>query len=392
MRTGLARRPLPSTRRAGGILKKVLLTLAGALLLLETVPRFVSLPGLDRATLDPPYLQAEAKRNFVPHPYLIFTPRPGYERSDPGKEIRHGAQGFRGDDLPLPKPEGTLRIACLGGSSTYATGPTRDEFTWPARLQALLEGRLADRDVDVLNGGVPSWNSFECLGNLAFRVLPYEPDIVLVYLSTNDAEAALWPDPRTDNSHYRLAWPTFRESPLEGIFDRSVTYLVWRKYATDYLEQRADLGFHGKVIPPGSVGEALQQYRLPEELLDPSDVGFENFRRNLVSITALARAHGATPVLMTQAIWSPEPESDHMLHGKQRLAAQARMTDIVREVAAGEDVPLVEMKAFLEDAATEQAAEGGAQGVFVNNVHLTDEGSALFAERLADELVRLGVL
>lgn len=369
----------------------MLLSLLGALALLETVPRFLPLPGLDRATLDPPYVQAEAKHNFVPSPYLIFTPRPGYERDDPGKQLSHGASGFRGPDLALPKPEGTLRIACLGGSSTYATGPTTDEFTWPARLQALLDDRIEARDVDVLNGGVPSWNSFECLGNLAFRVLPYEPDVVLVYLSTNDAEAALWPDPKSDNSHYRIAWPTFRESPLEGILGRSITYLVWRKYATDYLEQRADLGFRGKVVPPGSVGDTLQQYRIPKELENPTDVGFENFRRNLVSIAAVARAHGAKPVLMTQAIWSPDPESDHILHGRQRLAAHRRMTTIVREVADSEGVALIEMQSFLEDAATQQAADGGTQGVFVNNVHLTDEGSAMFAERLADELVRLGV-
>ncbi|MFT6108173.1 MAG: lysophospholipase L1-like esterase [Planctomycetota bacterium] len=60
----------------------------------------------------------------------------------------------------------------------------------------------------MLNGGTPSWNSFESLSNLAFRVLPYEPDVVIIYLSTNDAECAIWPDPTFDNRHYRVSWST----------------------------------------------------------------------------------------------------------------------------------------------------------------------------------------
>lgn len=376
--------------RGGRILKKLVLSLLGALVLFETVPRFISIPGLDAETLNPGYLLSDGKKAFVPHPYLIFTPKPGYVRDDANKQFSHGASGFRGADVPLAKPEGTLRIACIGGSSTYGTGPKRDESTWPAKLGALLNERHPERPVDVINGGVPSWNSFECLGNLAFRVLPYDPDVVLIYLATNDAEAALWPDPSPDNSHYRVAWPTFRPSPLEATLERSITYLVWRKYATSYLDQRADLGFTGKIVPPGAAGEALRRYEIPPVEGPLPNTGFDSFQRNLVSIVAVARAHGATPVLMTQAIWSPAPDSNHLLHGRARLAAHERMTKIVRAVAAERAVPLIEMKPFIEGLATEQFAASGAQTIFTNNVHLTDEGAGLFAEELANQLTRLG--
>ena len=160
----------------------------------------------------------------------------------------------------------------------------------------------------------------------------------------------------------------------------------------DTIERRADVGFVGKVVPEGEVGRALQQYRMPPMDGPPPEQGFENFRRNLVSIVAVARADGATPVLLTQALWSPDPTSDDLKHGAALLAAHERMTDVVRAVAAERDVPLVDMKSFMADAVRAQEASGELQTLFTNNVHMTDEGAARFADHLAAELVRLGVL
>lgn len=380
------------SRTSGKVLGKLLLAFVVFLLIFETVPRFVDVPGLEMAELNPPYLASEEVNKFEPHPYLILAPKPGKYPQHPDREITHSPNGFRGTDVPLEKPAGGLRIACLGGSSTYGTGPSKDAFTWPARLQTLLAAERPDQSVEVINGGVPSWNSFESLSNLAFRVLPYAPDIVIVYLSTNDAEAALWPNPTTDNRHYREAWATYRPSPLEPTLERSILYLTWRKYATNYLSQRADLGFLTKVVPEGEIGASLKKRILPPELRQPSDVGFANFQRNLVSIVGIAQAHGIQLVFMTQGIFSVDPESHHVNHGVTRLAAQRRMTDIVRAVAKDRSVPLVEMKAVLEDTAAQQIAANGQQTIFGKNVHLTDTGTSLLADTLAAELKRIGVL
>ncbi len=397
MRTGSHRTcqspgPRPCSRTSGKVLGKLLLVFVAFILIFETVPRFVDVPGLELDELNPPYLTSQKANKFEPHPYLIIVPKPGEYPQPQGRELSHSAAGFRGPEIPVEKPAGGLRIACLGGSSTYGTGPSKDAFTWPARLQTLLAAERPDQTVEVLNGGAPSWNSFESLGNLAFRVLPYAPDIVIVYLATNDAEAALWPNPSTDNRHYREAWATYRPSPIEPILERSILYLAWRKYATNYLTQRADIGFITKIVPEGETGAALRQLQLPPELREPSDVGFANFQRNLVSMVGIAQAHGTQLVLMTQGMVSPDPEGNHLNHGATRLAAQNRMTDIVRAVAKDRGVPLVEMKPILENAAAEQFAANGQQSIFVDNVHLTDEGTALLADTLAAELKRIGVL
>ena len=46
----------------------------------------------------------------------------------------------------------------------------------------------------------------------------------------------------------------------------------------------------------------------------------------------------------------------------------------------------------LEAAAARQVAEKGQQTLFVDDVHLTDEGTAFVANRLVQELTRIGVL
>ena len=391
----------PSGARSGAAARKVLLVLAGLVLLLETVPRWFSIPGLTDAELRPAYLESEDDRAFAPHPYLLYSPKPDYsgphrdaEAGDgpAARTFRHGPLGFREPEVGRTKPAGALRIACVGGSSTYGTGPTRDAATWPARLAADLSDARPGGTVEVLNAGVPAWTSFECLGSLAFRVLPMDPDVVLFYLATNDAESALWPDPAADNAHYRRVWPTFRPSPLEGTLERSVLYLVWRRYLTDHLDQRADLGYQSKRLPDGPAGERLARFQAPEVEGPLPDQGFESFRRSLVSMVAMARAHGALPVLVTQGIWSDDPGSDRLLDGALRLRAHRRMTDVVREVAAAMEAPLVEAGAYLEGAAREEVERAGDQGVFSANVHLTDEGAARLAAFLADELRRLGAL
>lgn len=396
MRRAAARRSARLSPRNGAILRKVLLVLAGALVILETVPRWVSIPGLTADELRPPYLESTADRAFAPHPYLLYSPKPNYARAaDPGSSVarsfHHGPLGFRAPEVARSRPDGTLRIACVGGSSTYGTGPSSDEATWPAQLGArLAEG--SGGAAEVLNAGVPAWTSFECLTGLAFRVLPMGPDLVLFYLATNDAESALWPDPVADNVHYRQVWPTFRPSPLEPALERSILYLAWRRYATDYLSQRADLGYQSKRLPPGPDGERLEQYRAPERKGPLPEQGFENFRRNLVSMVALTRAHGACPVLLTQAIWSEDPTSDSLLDGKVRLRAHRRMTGIVRDVAAGAQVPLIETAEHLEAAARAEVEATGAQSIFSANVHLTDGGAQRLASFVASELSRLGLL
>ena len=373
------------TSRARAVLRRCALVALGGLVLLETVPRVVDLPRLNMGALNPPYLDSDEALAFEPHANLVLVPKAGYENvNDQGKRVAHDGDGFRGAGLVRPKPAGTFRIACLGGSSTYGTGPSSNEATWPSVLERRLEEVLLGREVEVLNAGVPTWTTTESLIGLQLRVLPHEPDLVLVYQGMNDASAALWPDPRPDGSHFRSVWPVLRKSPLEPLLERSVTYLTWRRYFTDHLQQRLDGNYR-----------AIRNY--DPDYVDPygegplPDVGFDTFQRNLESLVAVARGHGAEVVFVTQAVWSDDPDSDDFWSGRNRFRALRRLEARLRGVAGSLDVPVVDAAPVLLEA-HRAGIERGQPVIFADDVHLTDSGAALLGETVARELLERGLV
>ncbi|MCP3916026.1 MAG: hypothetical protein GY711_10760 [bacterium] len=360
-------------------LRRVLRILLWQLLILvalvELVPRVIPVPGLRSADLKPAFIDSERNRRLEPHPYLVGAPKPHWTSTAKQKQASHNSFGLRGAEVTLEKPAGTRRIVCLGGSSTYGNGPTKDEATWPARLESKLNHLRSGVPVQVINAGAPSWSTFESLINLGTRMVAFEPDLVLVYHATNDVTPALWPGARFDNLHFRRTWPTVRPSPVEPYLERSMIYLIWRKYGTSYLTERADLGFYG-----------IRDYRA--DYTDPFGdgpfprTGFEGFERNLRSIVATARAHGARVLLITQANWATD--DDNFITGKNRHRAIGEMTEITKALAAELDVALLDAKPQLEERARSQMAERDKQNVFTNGVHLRDPGANFLATLIAD--------
>ncbi len=383
-------RPRPPSMEADpprrSLFRRSALVLAAALCLLEAVPRLVDLPRLNMGALNPPYVDSDEDLAFEPHANLVLVPKAGYENvNNRGKRVVHDEDGFRGSGLEQPKPPGVFRIACLGGSSTYGTGPSSNETTWPAVLEQRLSEALPGCRIEVLNGGVPTWTTTESLISLQTRVLPFEPDLVLVYHGMNDASAALWPEPRSDGSHFRSVWPVLRKSPVEPILERSVTYLVWRRYFTDYLQRRIDGNY-----------KAIRDY--DPDYVDPYGdgplpaVGFDTFARNLESMVAVARAHGAEVAFVTQAVWSADPSTDNFWSGRNRLRALGMLEERLRAVAEQLQVPLIDAAPELLEAERSSAGAGEAAGVFADDVHLTDRGAALLAALVAAGLEEQGLL
>jgi lysophospholipase L1-like esterase len=382
----------------------VLLLLA---VLLETVPRWIDLPGLTRDDLMPRYLVPSNQR-LEGHPYLAYRERPSWDSriedyKDPSKfaQVHHNSLGFRGRETTWEKPPGVFRIVCVGGSSTYGHTESADATTWPARLEHHLRAARPDLNIEVINGGASGYSTFESLINLELRLVDFQPDLVIYYEGINDVRCALYaagsnpgdpPGPVNDNRHWRAIWPVYRASPMEQVLERSWIYLIWRAKCTDYLEKRATLGFSairnfdGKFYA-GHEGDLAYD---PYLAANPPEQGFRNFQRNLVSLVAVARAHGAKVLFGTQAMrfadlaGSPSRDS--------QTAAIQRMKGILRAVAAERGVPLVETAKIVEDEAARQLAEKGREDIFGSEVHLLDQGSDLLAKTFAEAIVANGLL
>jgi lysophospholipase L1-like esterase len=99
------------------------------------------------------------------------------------------AAGLRGEMVAPKKPDGTLRIACLGDSQTFGHRVADDE-SWPAALQSALRARFPARRIEVLNFGVGGYDAEQEVALLEDRALDYEPDIVVLGFFVNDTEVS----------------------------------------------------------------------------------------------------------------------------------------------------------------------------------------------------------
>lgn len=279
---------------------------------------------------------------FVERPYLMYTLKPSFTRRDEPLRTSNSL-GLRGAEVQLPKPDGRIRIVCLGGSTTYGFQVADDE-TWPAVAGRLLTELRPDLDVEVINAGVESYTTAESLANLAFRLLELEPDVVLVHHAANDVRPRRYPGFDPGYAHYRKVWDGSVEDykPLGGEMN-GINALI-------------------QVPPPEPQGDLLDNLQAS---------GSATFRRNLISLVGLTRVHGKRPVLTTLPFDAVQSEP--------ALAAGTRQhNDIIRALAVEMDVPLIDVDLDFAGA-----------GHFIDAVHLDATGSAEKGRRVAEGLAQL---
>ena len=145
--------------------RRLLLTavsVALALLLADVVCR--ALPTSTGATANElPWLEPGFYR-------LVDDPR-GYEIV-PRANSQIGRLGLRGPDIAAEKPPRAYRVLVLGDSIAYGIGvPMPEGFT--RALERGLRARRLGRPVQVLNAGVPGYNSRQALARPSRPVLSH---------------------------------------------------------------------------------------------------------------------------------------------------------------------------------------------------------------------------
>jgi hypothetical protein len=80
-------------------------------------------------------------------------------------EFTNNRSGFRGADFETERTPGSLRVVVLGDSFAYGVG-VADTETLPARLEAALEQRGGDGEVEVINLGEPGIDTARELAHL----------------------------------------------------------------------------------------------------------------------------------------------------------------------------------------------------------------------------------
>ena len=79
---------------------------------------------------------------------------------------------------------GTIRILCLGESTTFGVGPP--ETSYPAQLERILNERADGHRYVVVNAGVPATTTDRIVAALETNLDRYRPDVVVTMMGIND--------------------------------------------------------------------------------------------------------------------------------------------------------------------------------------------------------------
>ena len=114
--------------------------------------------------------------------YTLMKPGSHYEWQSIPVDIN--SHGLRGPETTYEKSPATFRILNLGDSIVMGWG-VREEDTYGQRLESMLNKESGgDTRFEVINAGVPGWNLENALAYLQAEGLKYEPDLILLGVTT----------------------------------------------------------------------------------------------------------------------------------------------------------------------------------------------------------------
>jgi lysophospholipase L1-like esterase len=117
---------------------------------------------------------------------LIYELLPGVRGRFQGAEIKVNARGFRGRPAFLAPEPGSIRIVGIGDSIAFGWG-VRDDETFLSYLRRRFRHEHPDGPrLDVVNLGVPGYNTHQEVEAFVTRGISYHPDLVVLFLCDND--------------------------------------------------------------------------------------------------------------------------------------------------------------------------------------------------------------
>ena len=164
---------------------------------------------------------------YYAHPYSSYAMKQNIKG-------RTNNLGFRGKDVLEEKPDGAYRIVCIGGSTTYGVR-NPDDHTYPKLLEDEFKKR-SKRPIEVINAGLVSSTTMEDLHILCLKIIPLDPDLVIIYRGFNDLVPRIADNFQADYSHYR----NIPLKPLYGL-NRYLNYFYTVRFLKRIFKRRENL-------------------------------------------------------------------------------------------------------------------------------------------------------
>ncbi len=119
--------------------------------------------------------------------------------------VTTNSQGLRDREYPYQKPENTFRIVGLGDSSMFGWG-VRMEDSMLEVLETTLNERSSSTKYDVINFGVPGYNTAIEVDVFVEKCLKYSPDLVIMHFNTNDYDIPYFMKPPQNYATLRKSY------------------------------------------------------------------------------------------------------------------------------------------------------------------------------------------
>lgn len=282
------------------------------------------------------------------------------------------SKGFRNPEFATPKPPEMVRIAFLGGSTTFSANASKNEAAWTHMVIEQLRAKYPKRSFDYINAGVPGYSSETSKKNLRLRVAKHNPDVIIIYHASNDLTQFSRIEAKKRGIEFipetgRISW----------ISNYSLlVYLLEKNYSIWDTQRR--------------INDNIGKLDVPGELLA------KPFRQSLVALVREAQNVSDKVVLVTFSVRIRAEQSDEeqknsavtslyympYITPKGFVRYFSAYNKVIREVAAQTGALIIE---------NEHSIPGTAV-YFKDSVHFTDSGNRLMAERVSSALIDAGII
>ncbi|MEC4805934.1 MAG: SGNH/GDSL hydrolase family protein [Jaaginema sp. PMC 1079.18] len=330
-------------------------------------------------------------------------------------------QGFRDrEPLPLAKPPGEYRIFILGNSTAFGVGNSSNNATISQQLEILLNERvqrqketpakyrpdvlsfflserekalalppkIANQNYRVINAAVPGYTSGNHLAQVALKILPYQPDAIVVVGGYSDL---ILPSSETATNIPKIN--EFLTNPL-GHYGASVKQTLgkWASQTATYRVLNYFILHPEPSLAQKTLGILDRQTTLVQHLpQNPDELQrrVDRYRNNYQQIVKLTAGAGIPLVVAlqpeitgrnAQAFSATEKalyenlSSDYPDQIQQGYAALDRANNQLKK-AYPRNISIFNFQQLYQNAENTEDA-------FTDPIHLTESANAVLAERL----------
>ena len=244
-----------------------------------------------------------------------------------------------------------LCIVCVGNSFTFGMRlPQQDSY--PSQLSEKIKNHLGE-NVDVRNAGISGHTSIQTFERLERDVIKYCPDLVVVWIGTNDGMLKNQADPRSNRPFDKP--PILTNSVLLTTLD------AWE----------CIMPFASRMARPhGSVNDLTTR------------VNIEEFKKALSDIFSELKQAGITEIIAINIPRIP----DHFMNSPIELVNYQRKVHsnynrVIAEVAQYFSIPVIDVNFILGNKQERVFLQDG--------LHLTSYGYEIVAEAVLQEVMTI---